>query len=65
MQADSDQLISETRAERERLVYLLGALSPEQWAAPSLCAGWRVREVTAHITMPFRTKPLAFMTGWS
>jgi uncharacterized protein (TIGR03083 family) len=64
MPADSDQLISETRAERQRLVDLLGALSPEQWAAPSLCAGWRVREVIAHITMPFRTKPLVFMTGF-
>jgi uncharacterized protein (TIGR03083 family) len=63
MQTDSDRLISETRAERERLVALLGGLSPEQWAAPSLCAGWRVREVAAHITMPFRTRPLAFMTG--
>ena len=63
MQTDSDRLISETRAERERLAALLGGLSPEQWAAPSLCAGWRVREVAAHITMPFRTRPLGFVAG--
>ena len=63
MQTKSDRLISETRAERERLADLLGALSPEQWAAPSLCAGWRVGEVAAHITMPFRTRPLEFMAG--
>jgi uncharacterized protein (TIGR03083 family) len=63
MQTDSDRLISETRAERERLAALLGGLSQEQWAAPSLCAGWRVREVAAHITMPFRTRPLGFMAG--
>src|ERR1700681_2356459 len=63
MQTDSDRLISETRAERERLAALLGGLSPEQWAAPSLCAGWRVREVAAHITMPFRTRPLELMAG--
>src|SRR5690606_39088317 len=27
----------------------------EQWDAPTLCDGWRVREVVAHTTMPFRT----------
>ena len=63
MQTDSDRLISETRAERERLAALLGDLSPEQWAAPSLCAGWRVREVAAHITMPFRTRPAGHLAG--
>ena len=30
------------------------ACPPEAWDAPTLCAGWRVREVVAHITMPFR-----------
>jgi uncharacterized protein (TIGR03083 family) len=57
------QLTSETRAERERLAALLGDLSSEQWCAHSLCAGWRVQEVAAHITMPFRTGTLAFMGG--
>jgi uncharacterized protein (TIGR03083 family) len=41
-------------AERQALATLLAGLTPEQWDAPTLCAGWRVREVTAHITMPFR-----------
>ena len=59
----SAQLTSEIRAERERLAGLLADLSPEQWAAPSLCRGWRVQEVAAHITMPFRTKPLGFTVG--
>ena len=31
-----------------------------QWDAPSLCAGWRVREVIAHITMPTRMSSLRF-----
>jgi uncharacterized protein (TIGR03083 family) len=57
------QLTKETLAERERLVGLFGDLSPEQWDTPSLCAGWRVREVVAHITMPFRTRPLGVMAG--
>jgi uncharacterized protein (TIGR03083 family) len=48
-------------AERTELAGMLGALGPEQWAAPSLCAGWRIREVVAHMTMPFRMKPPQFL----
>jgi uncharacterized protein (TIGR03083 family) len=31
------------------------------WDAPSLCAGWRTREVIAHLTMPLRYPPQRFM----
>lgn len=41
-------------SERRELAGLLQGLSPAQWDAPSLCAGWRIREVVAHMTMPFR-----------
>ncbi|MET9957348.1 maleylpyruvate isomerase family mycothiol-dependent enzyme [Streptomyces sp. NPDC006339] len=41
-------------AERRELAAVLDGLSPEQWNAPSLCAGWRVREVAAHMTTGFR-----------
>ena len=41
-------------AEWQALATGLSGLTPEQWDTPTLCAGWRVREVTAHITMPFR-----------
>ncbi|MFC0451489.1 maleylpyruvate isomerase family mycothiol-dependent enzyme [Rhodococcus jostii] len=41
-------------AERQDLATVLEGLTPEQWDAPTLCAGWRVREVLAHITMPYR-----------
>ena len=37
------------RAEREELRDLLGGLTPEQWRAPSLCAGWTVHDVVAHV----------------
>jgi uncharacterized protein (TIGR03083 family) len=63
MRASSAHLTGETQAERERLAALFGDLSPEQWDTPSLCEGWRVREVVAHITMPFRTKPLGAIAG--
>ncbi|GLY69214.1 maleylpyruvate isomerase family mycothiol-dependent enzyme [Amycolatopsis taiwanensis] len=50
-------------AERTRLADLLAGLRDEDWGRPSLCEGWRVREVVAHITMPFRINPLRFLPG--
>jgi uncharacterized protein (TIGR03083 family) len=41
-------------AERRDQVDLLVGLTPEQWDLPTLCAGWRVREVIAHTTTPYR-----------
>jgi uncharacterized protein (TIGR03083 family) len=41
-------------AERAELAELLAGLPAARWDEPTLCAGWRVREVVAHITMPFR-----------
>ncbi|MGO4458663.1 maleylpyruvate isomerase family mycothiol-dependent enzyme [Streptomyces sp. M-16] len=41
-------------AERRELAAVLDGLSAEAWDAPSLCGGWRVREVAAHMTMGFR-----------
>jgi uncharacterized protein (TIGR03083 family) len=41
-------------AQRAELASVLGELAPSEWDRPTLCAGWRVREVVAHITMPFR-----------
>lgn len=50
-----EALRAEVVAERREQVELLASLRPEQWDAPTLCDGWRVREVVAHTTMPFRT----------
>ncbi len=38
-------------AEQERLELadLLETLTPQQWGSASLCAGWRVRDVVAHV----------------
>lgn len=35
--------------ERAELVELLRGLSEQEWETPSLCAGWRVRDVVAHL----------------
>ncbi len=37
-------------AERAALADQLSTLDDEQWAAPSLCGRWSVREVVAHLT---------------
>lgn len=42
-------------AERRDQAELLAGLTEEQWHAPSLCAGWRVKEVVAHTTLPYRS----------
>ena len=36
--------------QRIELAGLLEGLDAEQWMAPSLCDGWRVRDVAAHLT---------------
>jgi uncharacterized protein (TIGR03083 family) len=50
-------------AENAEFVAYLGTLSDRDWDAPSLCEGWRVRDVVGHIlygnelrlwTLPFR-----------
>jgi len=41
-------------AQRAELAEVLAGLPGSSWDEPTLCAGWRVREVVAHITMPFR-----------
>jgi len=37
------------RDERAELAAFLATLTPEQWDAPTLCAGWTVRDVVAHV----------------
>jgi uncharacterized protein (TIGR03083 family) len=36
-------------AERSDLAEFLETLTADQWEAPSLCEGWRVRDVVAHL----------------
>jgi uncharacterized protein (TIGR03083 family) len=50
---DSD-IRAAVAAERRAQVDLYASLTEDDWDRPSLCAGWRVREVLAHVTMPFR-----------
>lgn len=47
--------------EYRRLAALLEALPPEGWERASLCEGWRLREVVAHVSMPARYGDEDFM----
>ena len=48
-------------AEFLALAGLLDSATEAQWDTPSLCAGWRVREVVAHMTMAARYSEEEFM----
>jgi uncharacterized protein (TIGR03083 family) len=48
---DRDEVWRVVDAERIGLADLLDGLTVAQWQTPSLCAGWRVREVAAHLTL--------------
>jgi uncharacterized protein (TIGR03083 family) len=45
--------------QRRSLSDLLAGLGPEQWVHPSLCDGWRICDVAAHLTLGSRIGPLA------
>ena len=49
-------------AERRDIAEVLSGLPARSWDAQTLCAGWRVREVVAHMTMPFRYSTARFVT---
>ena len=48
---DRDELWTTIDAERSTSADLLAELTPAEWEVPSLCAGWRVRDVAAHLTL--------------
>lgn len=61
MSMTDDHLQPLVAAECLALARVLEGLGPAEWDTPSLCEGWRVREVVAHLTMPARYGEEAFM----
>jgi uncharacterized protein (TIGR03083 family) len=45
--------IDALHAERRLVLDLIASLTPEEWAAASDCAGWRVQDVVAHMAATF------------
>src|SRR5579864_8931041 len=59
--ATDNELQSAVANEFLALADLLDAVPATGWDTPSLCAGWRVREVVAHMTMAVRYSEEQFM----
>lgn len=48
---DDHELWAAIDAQRERTAELLDRLTDDEWSQPSLCAGWTIRDVAAHLTL--------------
>lgn len=48
---DRDQVWQVIDAQRLSLAGLLEQLSADEWRQPSLCTGWSIRDVAAHLTL--------------
>jgi uncharacterized protein (TIGR03083 family) len=59
----SDDIWPVVHAERRALAADLADLSPEQWRTPSLCAGWSVHDVLAHMVATAKETPRGFLAG--
>ena len=57
----TDELWAAIDTQRLRTTDLLSELAPAQWDTPSLCAGWTVRDVAAHLTLQQMTLGAALL----
>lgn len=60
MRESAAEIWQTVHSERRRLVADLADLSSEQWHTPSLCPGWDVHDVVAHLLDTARTSRLSF-----
>lgn len=58
-----DDVWAMVHAERAALAGDLARIDGEQWDAPSLCAGWNVHDVVAHLVDTARTTRPGFVVG--
>jgi uncharacterized protein (TIGR03083 family) len=54
-------LMSMARDERAELADFLATLAPQDWAAPSLCTEWTVKDVVAHVISYEELGPLGLV----
>jgi uncharacterized protein (TIGR03083 family) len=57
----SPDLWATIAAERGALASDLAGLAPAQWDTPSLCAGWTVRDIVAHLSATASLNPATFL----
>jgi uncharacterized protein (TIGR03083 family) len=55
---DVDEVWRHTHEHRRALATLLRDLSDDEWAVPSLCEGWTVRDVAAHVMRSAAVTPV-------
>lgn len=61
---DEDRAWRVISAQRIAVADLLDSLTPQQWAAPSLCAGWTVTDVAGHLAAVLRpASPVAMLSA--
>jgi uncharacterized protein (TIGR03083 family) len=48
----ADRIYARTTRNRLEIASLLDSLDPGLWAAPTLCEGWTVRQLAAHLLQP-------------
>ncbi|MEV0896041.1 maleylpyruvate isomerase family mycothiol-dependent enzyme [Actinoplanes sp. NPDC049802] len=60
---DSDDSWQAITGMRLDLAELLARLSEAEWEKPSLCAGWRVRDVAAHVALAPQAPSLITLLG--
>ena len=60
---DTETVWSAVADQRRSLADLFESLDERQWAAPSLCAGWTVGDVAAHVTLAARVRPATVAAG--
>ena len=63
MSAAPTTVAEQVAAELSELADLLATLPAVAWDAPSLCPGWRVREVVAHLTLPMHASAPVVILG--
>lgn len=63
MSAAPTAVADHVAAELSELADLLAALPAAAWDMPSLCPGWRVREVVAHLTLPMHASAPVVVLG--
>jgi uncharacterized protein (TIGR03083 family) len=60
---EKNEMFTAITVQRHQLADSLDSLTSEQWDAPSLCAGWRVRDVLGHLVSILELPTSRFVLG--
>lgn len=56
MSTPSPAVAAMTADQRRATLALLESLRPDDWRKPSLCAGWSIHHLVAHLTLPYTSR---------